>query len=55
MRQFLKLNNPETEKYVLRGNDRAKDLKTVAYINSIDKSSLIEPNSKFILVSFFAL
>lgn len=42
MRQFLKLNNPETEKYVLRGNDRAKDLKTVAYINSIDKSSLID-------------
>lgn len=40
--QFNKLNNPETEKYVLRGNDRAKDLKTVAYINSIDKSSLID-------------
>lgn len=42
MRQFMKLNNPETEKYVLRGNDRAKDLKTVAYINSIEKSSLID-------------
>lgn len=42
MRQFLKLNNPETEKYVLRGNERAKDLKTVAYINPIDKSSLID-------------
>jgi hypothetical protein len=40
--QFNKLNNPETEKYVLRGNERAKDLKTVAYINSIDKSSLID-------------
>jgi hypothetical protein len=40
--QFNRLNNPETEKYVLRGNDRAKDLKTIAYINSIDKSSLIE-------------
>jgi len=39
---FNKLNNPETEKYVLRGNERAKDLKTVAYINSIDKSSLID-------------
>ncbi|NQX85075.1 MAG: anti-sigma factor [Flavobacteriaceae bacterium] len=37
-----KLNNPETQKYVLRGNDRAKDLKTVAYINPIDKSSLID-------------
>jgi len=42
MRQFMKLNNPETEKYVLRGNDRAKDLKTVAYINPVDKSSLID-------------
>jgi len=42
MRQFMRLNNPETEKYVLRGNDRAKDLKTVAYINPIDKSSLID-------------
>lgn len=40
--EFNKLNNPETEKYVLRGNERAKDLKTVAYINSIDKSSLID-------------
>jgi len=42
MRQFMKLNNPETEKYVLRGNDRAKDLKTVAYINPVEKSSLID-------------
>jgi hypothetical protein len=41
MRQFMKLNNPETEKYVLRGNDRAKDLKTVAYINPVDKTSMI--------------
>ena len=42
MFQFQKLNNPETEKYVLRGNSRAKDLKTVAYINSIDKTSMID-------------
>jgi len=42
MLQFDKLNNPETEKYVLRGNSRAKDLKTVAYINSIDKTSMID-------------
>ena len=42
MRQLMKLNNPETQKYVLRGNDRAKDLKTVAYINPIDKSTLID-------------
>ena len=38
----MKLNNPETEKYVLRGNDRAKNLKTVAYINAIDKTSMID-------------
>ena len=42
MLQFQSLNNPETEKYVLRGNSRAKDLKTVAYINSIDKTSMID-------------
>jgi hypothetical protein len=42
LRAFNRLNNPETEKYVLRGNERAKELKTVAYINPIDKSSLID-------------
>ena len=42
MLQFQKLNNPETEKYVLRGNERAKNLKTVAYINQIDKTSMID-------------
>ncbi len=42
MLQFQSLNNPETEKYVLRGNYRAKNLKTVAYINAIDKTSMID-------------
>ncbi|WP_456438167.1 anti-sigma factor domain-containing protein [Psychroserpens sp.] len=42
MLEFMKLNNPETEKYVFRGNDRAKDLKTVAYINSVDETSMID-------------
>ena len=42
MIELLKLNNPETQKYVLRGNERAKDLKAVAYINPIEKSSLID-------------
>lgn len=42
MSELKKLNDPETYKYVLRGNDRAKDLKTVAYINPIKKSSLID-------------
>ena len=42
MLEFMKLNNPETEKYVLRGNSRAKNLKTVAYINAVDKTSMID-------------
>lgn len=42
MRQFEDLNNPETEKYVMRGNSRAKNLKTVAYINPVDKTSMID-------------
>jgi len=42
MRQLIKLNNPETEKYIIKGNDRAKDLKTVAYINPSEKTSMID-------------
>jgi len=42
MFQFERLNDPETEKYVLRGNSRAKDLKTVAYINAINKTSMVD-------------
>lgn len=42
MRQLLKLNNPETEKYIIKGNSRAKDLKTVAYINPKEKTSMID-------------
>lgn len=42
MRQLLKLNNPETEKYIITGNERAKDLKTVAYINAEEKTSMID-------------
>ncbi|QFZ55546.1 anti-sigma factor [Oceanihabitans sp. IOP_32] len=42
MRQLLNLNNPETEKYIIKGNERAKDLKTVAYINSKEKTSMID-------------
>lgn len=42
MNQFMQLNNPETEKYIIRGNKRAKDLKTVAYINPKEKTSMIE-------------
>ncbi|WP_026755199.1 anti-sigma factor [Sediminibacter sp. Hel_I_10] len=42
MRQFDDLNDPETEKYVMRGNGRAKDLKTVAYINPVERTSMID-------------
>jgi anti-sigma-K factor RskA len=40
--QLQKLNNPDSQKYVLTGNDRAKNLKTVAYINPIEKTSMID-------------
>lgn len=39
--QFLILNNPKTQKYVLQGNRRAKNLKTVAYIDPVEKLSMI--------------
>lgn len=42
MSELQKLNDPETYKYVLRGNERAKELKTVAYINPVKKQSLID-------------
>ena len=42
MRKLLKLNNPETEKYIITGNERAKDLKTVAYINPKEKTSMLD-------------
>ncbi|MBU2939322.1 anti-sigma factor [Lacinutrix sp. C3R15] len=42
MQQFKQLNNPETQKYIIKGNARAKNLKTVAYINPIEKTSMID-------------
>ncbi|HCY83221.1 anti-sigma factor domain-containing protein [Xanthomarina gelatinilytica] len=42
MQQFKQLNNPETEKYIIKGNSRAKNLKTVAYINPKEKTSMID-------------
>ncbi len=39
--ELEKLRNPDTKKYVMRGNRRAKKLKTVAYINAAEKLSLI--------------
>lgn len=40
--QLMKLNNPDAQKYVFEGNDRAKNLKTVAYINPVEKTSMID-------------
>lgn len=42
MRKFQKLNNPDTQKYVLSGNERASNLKTVAYINPVEKTSMLD-------------
>lgn len=42
MYQFKQLNNPETYKYIMQGNNRAKNLKTVAYINPKEKTSMID-------------
>ncbi|MFI2743892.1 anti-sigma factor domain-containing protein [Zhouia sp. PK063] len=39
--QYVILNNPETRKYVLEGNQRAKNLKAVAYINPVKKLSMV--------------
>lgn len=40
--QLQKLNNPDARKYVLEGNERAKNLKTVAYINPVERTSMID-------------
>ena len=42
MYQFKQLNDPETYKYIMQGNNRAKNLKTVAYINTKSKTSMID-------------
>jgi anti-sigma-K factor RskA len=39
--QFIVLNNPQTKKYNVRGNNNAKELKAVAYINPVKKLSYI--------------
>ncbi|WP_242135733.1 anti-sigma factor [Aestuariivivens marinum] len=42
MQQFVKLNDPETYKYIIQGNNRASKLKTVAYINPRERTSMID-------------
>ncbi|NJB70722.1 anti-sigma-K factor RskA [Saonia flava] len=39
--QFIVLNNPQTKKYNVNGNQKAKELKAVAYINPVKKLSYI--------------
>lgn len=39
--QFIVLNNPKTKKYTVMGNDKAKDLKAIAYVNPVKKLSYI--------------
>jgi anti-sigma-K factor RskA len=39
--QFIVLNNPLTKKFYVNGNNKAKDLKAVAYINPVKKLSYI--------------
>jgi hypothetical protein len=40
--ELSQLNDPDSKKYVLTGNERAKNLKTVAYINPVEKTSMID-------------
>jgi hypothetical protein len=39
--QFILLNNPGTRKFVINGNEQARELKAVAYVNPIKKLSYI--------------
>ena len=39
--QFIVLNNPQTKKYLVNGNKKARELKAVAYINPVKKLSYI--------------
>jgi hypothetical protein len=39
--QFMILNNSSTDKYVLRGNTKARKLETVAYVNMLEKKSYV--------------
>ncbi|WP_111682033.1 anti-sigma factor [Winogradskyella tangerina] len=40
--ELNKLNHPDARKYVINGNERYKSLKTVAYINPVEKTSMID-------------
>jgi anti-sigma-K factor RskA len=40
-KQFIVLNNPQTRKFDVNGNKKAKELKAIAYINPVKKLSYI--------------
>lgn len=42
--QYIVLNNPNTRRYSVNGNRKAKELKAVAYINPVKKLSYINVN-----------
>lgn len=39
--QFIVLNNPQTKKYMVNGNKKARELKAIAYVNPVKKLSYI--------------
>lgn len=39
--QFIVLNNPETRKFMVNGNVKARELKAIAYVNPVKKLSYI--------------
>ncbi len=43
--QFMILNNTATQKYILKGNTRARKLEAVAYVNQLEKRSYIHVNT----------
>lgn len=40
--QFLHMNSPETKKYIFESTNRIKNLKTVAYINTNQRTSMVD-------------
>ena len=39
--QFIVLNNPQTRKFMVSGNQKARELKAIAYVNPVKKLSYI--------------
>ena len=40
-KRYAVINNPETEKYVLRGNDRMPDATIIGYVNDVTKTVIV--------------